>query len=596
MTTAGNIPGLFSIIQGTKARPRLPMPMTHVMPDGSTMSGPPMTNIPGVPGHDDGGLQMLASAGLDSPEKVQMALAASRASAAQPAQRAQSSSLGSAIDKYTQSPLANHAMRLASYLEGGNGPDATTWGTGDNGLAHGAFQVRADAHPTYDVNRANDADYNANFMSNDYNLAAERVNRENPGLSESDPARAAALAAFYAERPTNMYAENIYRDMYKRAVAGRAGGGDVQLPDMYQSMTPGPMDAAPAPAPAGGAPMMSMTDPLAPVLMQIAQQYNLIDVNGQPDLEAARKIYEQNPTLFAGGGDQTGQSPLPGPNIPGIDGGVPMRMHGGDVSVAGYDFGTPTPTVAPGPGQPGSPYSMPGGGPGAGNTPVYSVTTTQSPPPVTATDAWGPSGDIKTYMASQAAGGGGGNHVGTTDDFYINQLVGMGDITSFQDAKDLWDSMSPGDKAAWKAKVGKDSFGGGAGSDAATYAAIAQRREEAANLLAFQKADAEQKAAADREKAMQDFYTNREILKTQRGQLQAQRANDALSQWNAAVGHANIPGIGNYSLAGGQAAEQAVAGARPILNYNPLEAMGASPAWTDNPAPNIPGIDWGQAA
>lgn len=180
--------------------------------------------------------------GFDTPELAQefaKTMGPAPAAPATPAApAAPASAFRTAVDKYAQSPLANHAMRLASYIEGGSGDNASSWGHGDNGLAHGAFQVRQDAHPNYDVSKADDADYNANYMSNDYNQAAERVQKENPGLFESDPARASALTAFYAERPAQMYDESAYRTHYKNIggalfggtiIPGRATGGGLNF-------------------------------------------------------------------------------------------------------------------------------------------------------------------------------------------------------------------------------------------------------------------------------------------------------------------------------------------------------------------------------
>lgn len=242
-------------------------------------------------------------------------------------------------------------------------------------------------------------------------------------------------------------------------------------------------------------------------------------------------------------------SAFPMPNIPGV-------MGGGPINVAGYDGGITADqwtTSAPG-------------------------STPQDAPP-------------------QAV----------PDNFYINQLIGQGDIQDFESAQAMWNDMSPEMQARWRASIdatiNKNIPGAGGGSDAATYAGIAERANEAAQQLAFNReqeahkmAEARQAVAAQQDKALQDFYMNREALKNARAQIQTDRATSALNAWSQNVGHANVPGIGNYSLAGGQGAENMVAGNRPILNFNPLEAMGAAPSWEEGPTPNIPGIDYGQAA
>jgi len=180
-----------------------------------------------LPGYTDGGLQMLANSGLDSPEKVQQALAASRSQ-----QGGGGNAAGgggdrrmNAINEFGQSPLARSAMQFASGgLEGTFGGAA-----GDNGLAHGGYQIRTDAHPQISVANAEDPWEATKFMSNDYNLAAERVQRENPGLAESDPAKANALVAYYAENPTAMYSENRYRTLWDQMFPRKAAGGGVTL-------------------------------------------------------------------------------------------------------------------------------------------------------------------------------------------------------------------------------------------------------------------------------------------------------------------------------------------------------------------------------
>ena len=172
------------------------------------------------------GLRMLASAGLDNPMKVQQALQASQQ---QPQATGGGGGGGSplrdAITQYGQTPLARHAMLLA-----GSGLEGTVGGAaGDQGMAIGPYQIRTDQHPQISAADAADPFKATSFMSNDYNLAAERVMREHPGLWESDPAQASALTAFYAERPTQMYDAARYRSIYDQNVRGFATGGDITV-------------------------------------------------------------------------------------------------------------------------------------------------------------------------------------------------------------------------------------------------------------------------------------------------------------------------------------------------------------------------------
>lgn len=242
---------------------------------------------------------------------------------------------------------------------------------------------------------------------------------------------------------------------------------------------------------------------------------------------------------------------------------IPGRMDGGDVSVAGYEegamYGPPDPNASSGGGTQGN------GGGGTGAPPASLVYSYIDWAGIKTGD---PDEDYQRASAAVAAGLSGG-------DPYFQGFLNA---------------------------VNKSASGSG-GSDGAAYAGIAERAQEAANQLAFNReqeshkmAEARQSVAALQEKAMQDFFTNREMLKTQRAQLHNTAVTDALNAWSQNVGHANIPGIENYSLAGGQGAEAAVQGARPKLQFNPMAAYGTAPQWEEGAAPNIPGIDYGQAA
>lgn len=94
------------------------------------------------------------------------------------------------------------SMRLGALLEGGSltGP----WPSGDQGRSHGPFQIFSAVHDvTYE--QANDPTFAVGYMLDSYRAGVARVERERPGLFTSDPAAAAALAAYYAEKPREMY-------------------------------------------------------------------------------------------------------------------------------------------------------------------------------------------------------------------------------------------------------------------------------------------------------------------------------------------------------------------------------------------------------
>jgi cell wall-associated NlpC family hydrolase len=124
--------------------------------------------------------------------------------------------LEQAIDKYAgdDRDLAL-AMRVGALLEGGSltGP----WASGDQGQSHGPYQIYQGAHAgRISVQDSLDPDAATRYMLADYRAGVNRVRSEYPGLFQSDPYKAAALAAFYAERPAAMYPEQ--RIAYARSV------------------------------------------------------------------------------------------------------------------------------------------------------------------------------------------------------------------------------------------------------------------------------------------------------------------------------------------------------------------------------------------
>lgn len=354
-------------------------------------------------------------------------------------------------------------------------------------------------------------------------------------------------------------------------IPGRATGGPVDFsqPDMaaadamngYAAMASGPADAGGPTGPTAptGASLVPQgaSDPNLDLYIAVAMKYGLMTPDGQPDIAKAQQMLAQNPSL-ADQLAQPAQSAASMPNIPGMSDmsapAVPGRMGGGPLHVAGYDHAIDPADFGPAPGSP-----APG-----------------SPPPGT---------------------------VDTGDNIVIRALVGSPGIDTLDDAMAAWSDMTEQQKQNYRALYAKQTAPDGAsGSDAATYASIAERANEAAQQLAFDKvkeahqmAMARQQAASDAAKAATDFSLNQEALKSARKQLHNDAVTSALSAWSANVGKANIPGIQNWRMAGGQASNDIMSGA-PLLNFNPLEAYGkqlSEPAQLT--APNIPGIDFGAA-
>lgn len=125
------------------------------------------------------------------------------------------------------------AMLMGTKLESG-------WNAGsigDNGHSIGAFQINLPAHPNVSAASASDPQFAARFMLPAYQAG---VNRVDPALWNSDPALAAATAAFYAERPAVMYPTTRVRASWNDVSTawnggtgaigsglGLGGGGDV---------------------------------------------------------------------------------------------------------------------------------------------------------------------------------------------------------------------------------------------------------------------------------------------------------------------------------------------------------------------------------
>lgn len=106
---------------------------------------------------------------------------------------AASNDLVQTIINATQSnPALTQAMLLGSWME--SGWNLTS--VGDNGTSFGPFQIHLPAHPGVTKQQAEDPAFAVSYMLPAYQKAL---------TANSDPMMAAALTAFHAERPKNMY-------------------------------------------------------------------------------------------------------------------------------------------------------------------------------------------------------------------------------------------------------------------------------------------------------------------------------------------------------------------------------------------------------
>lgn len=112
--------------------------------------------------------------------------------------------LEQAIDDASADPRVRQAMRMAVLLEGGNFEGG--WGVGDTDLegSYGPYQINYQVHKSrISKEQALDPVAATRYMLPEFQAAVERVPA---ALWRDDPSQAAALAAYYAERPAQMYA------------------------------------------------------------------------------------------------------------------------------------------------------------------------------------------------------------------------------------------------------------------------------------------------------------------------------------------------------------------------------------------------------
>lgn len=151
------------------------------------------------------------------------------------------SSVVSAILAATSNSKVRAAMLMGSSLEGGWGP---TFGVGDNGTSFGPFQIHLPAHPGVSSGEASNAAWAVSFMLPAYESG---VNRVPASLWSSDPAQAAATAAYFAERPAVMYPASRYRANWTRVQSALSGNTSF-LSTAASDITGGGASASASPA------------------------------------------------------------------------------------------------------------------------------------------------------------------------------------------------------------------------------------------------------------------------------------------------------------------------------------------------------------
>lgn len=116
------------------------------------------------------------------------------------------------------------AMLMGSWLESGWRASAV----GDNGSSFGPFQIHLPAHPGVSSAEAQNPVFAVKYMLKSYEAG---VNRVDAAEWNANPAQAAAKAAFYAERPAQMYPATrisaAWPEVQKAAGGASIGAGGV---------------------------------------------------------------------------------------------------------------------------------------------------------------------------------------------------------------------------------------------------------------------------------------------------------------------------------------------------------------------------------
>jgi hypothetical protein len=122
-----------------------------------------------------------------------------------------------AILAATSNTQVQAAMLMGSKLESGWSATAV----GDQGTSFGPFQIHLPAHPGVSSAEAENPSWAVNYMLPAYE---DGVSKVPASMWSSNPAEAAATAAYYAERPAKMYAG--YEALWSQ-VQTALGGGNV---------------------------------------------------------------------------------------------------------------------------------------------------------------------------------------------------------------------------------------------------------------------------------------------------------------------------------------------------------------------------------
>lgn len=137
------------------------------------------------------------------------------------------------------------AMLLGAHMESGWNAGSV----GDNGHSFGPFQINFPTHPGVSAAQATNPAWAAAYMRGQYLAGVARVPDT---MWASDPKHAAALAAYYAERPKQMYGQRAI-DTAWNAVQQLGGAASDGLPQagVGAGAAPGP-GTAPGTDPFGG--------------------------------------------------------------------------------------------------------------------------------------------------------------------------------------------------------------------------------------------------------------------------------------------------------------------------------------------------------
>lgn len=125
---------------------------------------------------------------------------------------------------FINSSAPNSRVRLAMIM--GSGLEST-WSPATSQppeKSYGPFQINLRANPGVTEQQAKDIRFSVGYMLPRYLVGVSKVSDD---LWRSDPKNAAALAAFYAERPAKMYAQSRVNNVWAAMQSNNYGTGDV---------------------------------------------------------------------------------------------------------------------------------------------------------------------------------------------------------------------------------------------------------------------------------------------------------------------------------------------------------------------------------